>query len=88
MVERLQADGYAETSVEHSLTIVNLLLNSAVDSRMIPMNPCKGILIAKSEEAVVDPLQEDEEKVLTKEEIETFLNAAKIQDIMKCSILS
>ena len=77
MVERLQADGYAETSVEHSLTIVNLLLNSAVDSRMIPMNPCKGILIAKSEEAVVDPLQEDEEKVLTKEEIETFLNAAK-----------
>ena len=36
MVERLQADGYAETSVEHSLTIVNLLLNSAVDSRMIP----------------------------------------------------
>ena len=44
---------------------------------MIPMNPCKGILIAKSEEAVVDPLQEDEEKVLTKEEIETFLNAAK-----------
>ena len=34
---------------------------------MIPMNPCKGISIAKPEEAVVDPLQEDEEKVLTKE---------------------
>ena len=77
MIEFLQKDGYAETSVIHSLAIVNLLLNSAVENRMIPMNPCKGLTIKKPEEAVIDPIYEDEGKILTKEEIETFLSAAK-----------
>ena len=44
---------------------------------MIPMNPCKGIAIEKSEKVTVDPILEDESKILQPEEIKTFLDAAK-----------
>ena len=53
MVEGMQSDGYAESSVVHTLSIVKQLLQSAVDNQMIPMNPCKGIAIEKSETGTV-----------------------------------
>lgn len=77
MVEGMQNDGYAESSVVHTLSIVKQLLQSAVDNQMIPMNPCKGIAIEKSEKVTVDPILEDESKILQPEEIKTFLDAAK-----------
>ena len=77
MVEGMQSDGYAESSVVHTLSIVKQLLQSAVDNQMIPMNPCKGIAIEKSEKVTVDPILEDESKILQPEEIKTFLDAAK-----------
>ena len=77
MVEGMQSDGYAESSVVHTLSIVKQLLQSAVDNQMIPMNPCKGIAIEKSEKVTVDPILENESKILQPEEIKTFLDAAK-----------
>ena len=77
MVEGMQSDGYAESSVVHTLSIVKQLLQSAVDNQMIPMNPCKGIAIEKSEKVTVDPILEDESKILQPEEIKTFLDAEK-----------
>ena len=77
MVEGMQNDGYAESSVVHTLSIVKQLLQSAVDNQMIPMNPCKGIAIEKSEKVTVDPILEDESKILQPEEIKTFLDAEK-----------
>ena len=77
MVEGMQADGYAESSVTHTLSIVKQLLQSAVDNQLIPMNPCKGIAASKSEEVTAEPIVEDENKILKPEEIKTFLKTAK-----------
>ena len=77
MVERLQEDGYAPSSVTHTLSIVKQLLQSAVDNRLIPMNPGIGISISQPEAITFDPITEDESKVLSKEEVDAFLNGAK-----------
>ena len=77
MVERLQEDGYAPSSVTHTLSIVKQLLQSAVDNRLIPMNPGIGISISQHEAITFDPITEDESKVLSKEEVDAFLNGAK-----------
>ena len=77
MVERLQEDSYAPSSVTHTLSIVKQLLQSAVDNRLIPMNPGIGISISQPEAITFDPITEDESKVLSKEEVDAFLNGAK-----------
>ena len=61
----------------HTLSIVKQLLQSAVDNRLIPMNPGIGISISQHEAITFNPITEDESKVLSKEEVDAFLNGAK-----------
>lgn len=78
VINELEKQGYAETTIHSTIAIISLMFNRAIASKLIFFNPCDGVISSSVKDFTpCDREDEEERKCLTDDEIDRFFDVCK-----------
>lgn len=77
LVNDLYEEGYKSGTIKPTISIINQCLERAVNDRIIPYNPCAGVILQKKSDFKPVKNPEAENQCLSDEEIDVFFSAAE-----------
>lgn len=79
MIESLKKEGYSAPTINSTLRVISMLLNSAVDNGYLLRSPCKNIVVSDNKSAL-EPVQDNDNedfKCISKNKLIIFFNQCR-----------
>lgn len=79
MIESLKKEGYSAPTINSTLRVISMVLNSAVDNGYLLRSPCKNIVVSDNKSAL-EPVQDNDNedfKCISKNKLIIFFNQCR-----------